>query len=62
MTVHLRSFGATVDNLRVACQPLAHAFVGMRERRLVDLTGASWNQHQHWLRSLDQVRNSGVAG
>jgi hypothetical protein len=29
--------------------------------RMVDLNSASWNQHQHWLRSLDQIRRSDLA-
>ena len=33
-SVHLRSFGATVDNLRVGLPTVAHAQVRKRERRL----------------------------
>ena len=39
----LRGYGgqvaASVDNLRAALPTVAHALVGKRERRLVDLTG-----------------------
>ena len=28
---------------------------------LVDQTGASWNQHWHWLNRLDQIRSSALA-
>lgn len=42
---HLRGEAATEGNLR-----LNH------ERRLVDQTGASWNQIASWLRQVDGLR------
>jgi hypothetical protein len=35
---------------------VAHAYVGKRERRLVSLTFASWNQIREWLRRLDAIQ------
>ena len=33
----------------------------INELEIVDLTGASWNQHWHWLNRLDQIRSSALA-
>jgi len=39
-------------NLRVACRAAAHvSAVSVRERRLVDQTGVSWNQLASWLKA-----------
>jgi hypothetical protein len=39
LNVHLRSFGAAVDNVRMALPAVAHATIGKRERRLVPEVG-----------------------
>jgi hypothetical protein len=36
----------------------AHAYVGKRERRLVTLTFASWNQTREWLRQLEAFQQA----
>jgi hypothetical protein len=36
----------------------AHAYVGKRERRLVTLTFASWNQIGEWLRRIKALRQA----
>jgi len=68
--VRLRAFGATADSLRQNGQ-LALAGTGQGlpavarpkgERRLVALTGASWNQISPWLRQIDALRQRPLLG
>jgi len=42
----------------VACQPKLTRNAGKRERRLLSLIFASWNQIGEWLRRLDGVRQA----
>ena len=37
---------------------VAHALVGKRERRLVDQTGASWNQIASWLQQIEALQRA----
>jgi hypothetical protein len=43
------------DSLRAGSPRRSRFGVSSRERRLVDLTGASWNQVTIWLRQVDAV-------
>jgi hypothetical protein len=48
------------ENEGLGLPTVAHALVGKRERRLVDLNIASWNQLLPWLRRLDILRGAQV--
>ena len=44
---------------RMACRAVAHAAaLESRERRMVNQTGASWNEMLAWLHSVDSLRST----